>query len=379
MAPIDRRMRLWAWFAQRQSAAALQGEDAVIAMQSRAFPDNALTGFILGSARPGTEVSDRVIPGPGGDLTVRVYRPRSGAAAGPRPLIVNYHGGGFVFGELRLSDWLCSNVAANVGAVVVSVAYRLAPAHRFPAAVDDCYAALEWAAGNASDLGAGGPVGVMGESAGGNLSAVMCLLARDRGGPALSHQVLLYPATDLTRVAPPPATSEKPLFLSTAEMQAYRRYYLGDADATDGRASPLLAGDHSRLPAALIQVGEHDPLRPDGIRYAEALRAAGVPVRLTEYVGMPHGYLNFPGLCRLAPQALAEICAEQKAALAAPRPRPLSYSQGETHRASLSVRRIGRSVPLGGCTRPSCVVDEVDIPFGLLWTPAAPCAQPSRG
>src|SRR5207237_902268 len=132
----------------------------------------------------------------------------------------------------------------------VSVAYRLAPVHRFPAAVEDCYAALEWAADNAPELGAGGPVGAMGESAGGTLSAVMCLLARDRGGPALSHQVLLYPAADLTRVAPPPATGEKPLFLSTAEMQAYRRYYLGDADPTDSRISPLLAGDHSRLPAA---------------------------------------------------------------------------------------------------------------------------------
>jgi acetyl esterase len=214
-----------------------------------------------------------------------------------------------------MSDWLCSNVAATVGAVVVSVDYRLAPVHRFPAAVDDCYAALTWAADH---VGAGGPIGVMGESAGGNLSAVVCLLARDRSGPALSHQTLLYPATNLTRVAPPLSTGEKPLFLSVPEMQAYRRYYLGDADPADVRASPLLAPDHQGLPPALIQVGEHDPLRADGVAYAEALRAAGVPVRLTEYVGMPHGYLNFPGLCRLAPQALAEITAEQRAALVQP-------------------------------------------------------------
>jgi acetyl esterase len=214
-----------------------------------------------------------------------------------------------------MSDWLCSNVAAAVGAVVVSVDYRLAPTNRFPAAVDDCYAALTWAADHA---GAGGPIGVMGESAGGNLSAVVCLLARDRGGPALSHQTLLYPATNLTRVAPPPSSGEKPLFLSVPEMQAYRLYYLGDSDPADVRASPLLAPDHHGLPPALIQVGEHDPLRADGVAYAEALRAAGVPVRLTEYVGMPHGYLNFPGLCRLAPQALAEITAEQRAALVRP-------------------------------------------------------------
>jgi len=109
----------------------------------------------------------------------------------------------------------------------------------------------------------------------------------------------------------PPGTP----FLSGPEMLAFRQHYLGDADPGDSRASPLLASDHSGLPPALIQVGEHDPLREDGVRYAAALRAAGVPVRLTEYVGMPHGYLNFPGLCRLADQALSEICAEQTAAL----------------------------------------------------------------
>ena len=315
MARIDRRLKVWGWIAQRQAATTVQGEEAVIALQSRAFPDNALMNFIFGSVRPGVEVSDRTIPGPGGDLPIRIYRP-GGAAAGPRPLVLNFHGGGFVFGSLRMSDWLSSNVAATVGAVVVSVDYRLAPKNRFPAAVDDCYAALTWAAEHAADLGAGGRIGVMGESAGGTLSAVVALLARDRGGPALSHQTLLYPATDLTRVAPPPSTGEKPLFLSVAEMQAYRRYYLGDSDPGDFRASPLLAPDHSGLPPALIQVGEHDPLRGDGVRYAEVLRAAGVPVRLTEYVGMPHGYLNFPGLCRLAAQALAEITAEQQAALA---------------------------------------------------------------
>jgi acetyl esterase/lipase len=144
---------------------------------------------------------------------------------------------------------------------------------------------------------------------------VVTLLARDRGGPPISHQVLLYPATDLTASAPSAAADPNAPFLSQPEMTAYHRLYLGDADPRDCRASALLAADHRGLPPALIQVGEHDPLRADVIRYAGALRAAGVPVRLTEYVGMPHGYLNFPGLCRIAPQALAELCAEQKAAL----------------------------------------------------------------
>jgi len=312
MAPIDRRLRLWAWMVRRQSSVASKSEAEIIAMQSRHVPDNAVFNFIFGKVVPGIEASDRRIPGPDGDIAVRVYHGPGSGGSGPRPLVVYFHGGGFVFGEPRMGDWLCSQVARNVGAVVVSVDYRLAPRHKFPAAVDDSYAALLWAAENGGSLGASGPVGVMGESAGGNLSAVTCLLARDRGGPVISHQVLLYPATNMTSV--PRATAKTP-FLSAPEMRAYRQHYLADADVSDFRVSPMLAKDHGKLPPALIQVGEHDPLRDDGVRYAATLRAAGVPVRLTEYVGMPHGYLNFPGLCRCAPQALAEICAEQKAAL----------------------------------------------------------------
>jgi acetyl esterase len=290
MAPIDRRLRMWAWMVRRQASIASRSEAEVIALQSRHAPDNAVSNRIFGTVAPGATTADRTIPGPGGDLPVRVYQPvRSNS--GVRPLIVYFHGGGFVFGDLRLGDWLCSSAAVTVGAVVVSVDYRLAPRHRFPAAVDDCYAALVWAAENAAGLEAEGPMGVMGESAGANLSAVMCLLARDRGGPALGHQALLYPATDMS--SPPAAASASALFIPLPE-------------------------DHSRLPPALIQVGEHDPLRDDGARYAAALRAAGVPVRFTEYVGMPHGYLNFPGLCRSAPQALAELCAEQTAVLVEP-------------------------------------------------------------
>jgi acetyl esterase len=297
---------------RRQGSIADRSEADVIVLQGRRVPDNAVINFILGTTRAGTEVTDQVIRGPAGNLAVRVYRPGGGPGPGTRPLVVYLHGGGFVFGEPRMGDWLCSNVAVNVGAVVASVDYRLAPRHRFPAAVDDSYAALLWAAENSAALGAAGRIGVMGESAGANLSAAMCLLARDGGGPQISHQALLYPPTDMSAV--PPATATSP-FLSGPEMRAYRSCYLGDADPRDQRISPLLASDHGKLPAALIQVGEHDPLREDGVRYAAALRAAGVPVRLTEYVGMPHGFLNFPGLCRIAPQALAEICAEQAATL----------------------------------------------------------------
>ena len=316
MARMDLRVRAWGWMTRRQASVAARSEEDVIAMQRRGMPESRVTDLIFGKTPPGVAVTNRSVPGPDGDIPVRVYRPVR-SAAGPRPLVVYYHGGGFVFGYLRMGDWLCGQVASRVGAVVVSVDYRLAPVHRFPAAVEDSYAALAWAAANsAGEVGAGGPLGVMGESAGGTLSAVMCLLARERGGPAISHQALIYPATDMTAER---ENVQMP-FLSSDEMAAYRRMYLGpDGDPANPWASPLLAKDHEGLPPALIQVAEYDPLRDDGMRYAAALRAAGVPVRLTEYVGMPHGFMNFPGLCRSAPQALSELCAEQTMALAGDR------------------------------------------------------------
>jgi acetyl esterase len=287
----------------------------IIAMQSRKIPVNAVTRWLFGTVPPGVEVADRSVPGPGGQIPVRVYRPAAASRAGAgAPLVVYFHGGGFVFGTLPMGDWMCGTVADQVGAVVVSVDYRLAPAHRFPAAVEDCYAALAWAAGNLAELGAAGPIGVMGESAGGCLSAVVCLLARERGGPAIAHQALIYPATDMT--ADRTASRDMP-FLSAAEMAAYKRHYLGpDGDHADPSASPLLAADHAGLPPALIQVAEHDPLRPDGVRYAAALREAGVPVRFTEYAGVPHGFVNFPGLSSAAHRAMNEVIAAQQKALA---------------------------------------------------------------
>ena len=324
MARIDLRLRAWGWLTRRMFSVATMSDAEVIALQDRQSPENAVTNWLFGAVAPGVEVTDRTVPGPAGDLKVRLYQPSAGGDAASddsavgRPLVVYFHGGGFALGGLDMGNWVCGSVAASVGAVVVSVDYRLAPSHVFPAAVEDCYAALAWAAGNAAELGATGRVGVMGESAGGNLAAVTCLIARERGGPDISHQALIYPATDMTRPAPASADPSAP-FLSAAEISAYKRLYLGpDGDPANPWASPLLA-EHAGLPPALIQVGEHDPLRDDGVHYAEALRAAGVPVRFTEYVGMPHGFVNFPGLSGAAHQAMAEVCAEQSAALAVPR------------------------------------------------------------
>jgi len=319
MARVDPRLRAWGWVTRRMVQVATMSDAEIIALQARAMPDNALFRWLFGSVPPGVRQSDRLVPGPGGDLKVRVYQPPAGSTGtAVRPLVLYFHGGGFVLGSLDMGNWICGLVAATVGAVVVSVDYRLAPAHVFPAAVEDCYAALTWAAGAAGELGADGPIGVMGESAGGTLATVTCLLARDRGGPEVSYQALIYPAADMTMELPATADQMAP-FLPASEMTAYKRLYLGpDGDPANPWASPLLAADHAGLPAALIQVAEHDPLREDGKRYAAALRAAGVPVRFTEYVGMTHGFVNFPGLTRAAHQAAAEVCAELSAALTGP-------------------------------------------------------------
>jgi acetyl esterase len=155
----------------------------------------------------------------------------------------------------------------------------------------------------------------MGDSAGGNLAAVVCLLARDRSGPPLLHQGLLYPATDLTWSSPSVDENAHAPILTKEDLFAFRALYLGQTDPRTPLVSPVFADDLTGLPPALVQVAEHDPIRDDGIRYASALEAAGVPTRLTTYAGMPHGYFSFPWFCRAASQALSELCAEQERAL----------------------------------------------------------------
>jgi len=296
MARMDLRAQAFAWVTRRTGSVGGLSNEQVIAIQKRKMPDSRVTNWIFGAMPAGIQAKDQVIPGPGGDIPIRIYRAQSGPDPATRPLVLYFHGGGFVLGELRMGDWMCGNVADQVGAVVVSVDYPLAPTDPFPAAVEDCYAALAWAAASAEELGAAGPIGVMGESAGGNLSTDM-----SEAGTAI----------------PAARASRNPAFVHADEMEAYKRMYLSaPADAVNPLASPILADTLEGLPPALVIVGEHDPLREDGTRYADKLKAAGVPVRFTMYLGMPHGFLNFPGLCRSAPQALAELLAEQKAALA---------------------------------------------------------------
>ncbi|RBY85408.1 alpha/beta hydrolase [Blastococcus sp. TF02A-26] len=314
MARLDLRVRVLGRLLRRANSITRMDDEQIRRAQQTVVGHNPVTDLVLGGVAAGVRITEGTAAGETGPLTVRVYRPEG--RTGALPLVVNYHGGGWVLGSLDTADWLCSNVARSVGAVVVSVDYRLAPAHRWPAAAEDSYRALADIWARAAEFGADGArLAVMGDSAGGNLSAVVALMARDRSGPPIALQVLLYPATDMTFASPSIRENADAPILSEAEMVAFRAHYLADQNARHPYASPLLARDHSGLPPALVQVAEHDPIRDDGLRYAAALEAAGVPVRTTTYVGMPHGYLSFPKLCRSAPQALGEICAELHAAL----------------------------------------------------------------
>lgn len=329
MAKLDLRVRAFAWLFAHTPGGSVDSmtPEQILRTQELLAGHGKLTTGVTGKLAKGVQTQDRVIEHDGERVPVRIYRALHQPA--DSPVVVYFHGGGWTLGALDHSDWLSSQVCLGVSAVVVSVDYRLAPLHRFPNAVLDSLAALNWVAADAKEIGADASrIAVMGDSAGGNLAAVVCQVLRDRGGPPIAHQALLYPATDLRTPehfdAAAPARTDWPI-LSSAIMVTFRDQYLGpDGDADSPMASPILADDLSGLPPALIQVAEYDPLRDDGIRYARALQHAGNQVRLTEYVGMPHGYFSFPMVIRgSVRQALAEVCAEQRLALyPAPAPEP---------------------------------------------------------
>ncbi|MFC4408429.1 alpha/beta hydrolase [Haloarchaeobius iranensis] len=240
-------------------------------------------------------VEDRAIPGPDGDVPVRIYRPET---EGPQPTVVFFHGGGFVIGTLDTHDAVCRALTNEAEAVVVSVDYRLAPEHPFPAAVADAHAATEWASDNLGELGGNGFLAVAGDSAGGTLAAVTCLLARDRG-PAIDHQCLVYPATASDgdpESFPSREENADGYFLETADMEWFFEQYIADEfDAYNPLAFPLQARDCSGLPPALVITAGFDPLRDEGRAYAERLEAAGVDTTYREFEGMVHGFVSMLG------------------------------------------------------------------------------------
>ncbi|MFC0530779.1 alpha/beta hydrolase [Phytohabitans kaempferiae] len=272
-----------------------------------------------GIAHPVGGVVPLRIPGPGGDLDARLYRP-AGATGEPLPVVAYFFGGGWVLGNLETSDGICRRLCSDAGCLVVSVAYRLAPEHPFPAAPRDCHAAVEWLASHAGEFG-GDPsrVAVAGDSAGGNLAAAVTLQAR-AAGPALAAQVLVYPNVAYGADTPSMRENTDPCFFNRTSVGWYWGHYLADpADGADPLASPLRAADLGDLPPALVITAEYDPLRDEGERYAERLRAAGVPVELARYDGMTHGFFTMTGTLDAAREATARVADYLRKALRVPR------------------------------------------------------------
>jgi acetyl esterase len=256
-------------------------------------------------------VEDRSIPGPAGEIPIRIYTP---LGDGPFPVVVFFHGGGFTIGSLTSHDPVARRICGEAEAIVVAVDYRLAPEHRFPAAVEDAFAALQWVGANAASFGGDpGRLAVCGDSAGGNLSAVTALMARDAGGPPLRFQALVYPTTDGRADYPSVRENGDSIFLSADSMAWFYEHY--QADKLDWRASPILAEDLSDLPPALIITAEYDTLRDEGEAYGEALKAAGNDVTIHRYDGMTHVFFQFHGILDVCQSATAEVAAAIKAAL----------------------------------------------------------------
>jgi acetyl esterase len=263
---------------------------------------------------------DRRIPGPGSHLPVRIYHPREPKPGEKLPVLVWYHGGGFVIGDLETHDSACRMLANQADCIVVAVDYRLAPEYKFPAAVEDGEAALRWVALHAAEFGGdAGRLAVGGDSAGGNLAAVVALLARNAGHPRLAMQLLIYPAT-----APEPETPSHRKFAEGYVLSRnnivwfYKQYLRSPKDANDFRYAPLVADDLSNLPPALVLVAGYDPLRDEGVDYAKRLIEAGNRVRLANYEGMIHGFYLMGGAVDAAKHAVAESAQMLRAAFAAP-------------------------------------------------------------
>lgn len=268
---------------------------------------DSFVALVVGGRRPEHVIpvksaENTTVPGAAGDLPARVYRPDE---TGPLPTVVLFHGGGWVIGDLETHDNTARAIARDARAVVVSVAYRLAPEAPFPAAVDDALAATRWAAGHLAELGGDDRLAVAGDSAGGNLAAVVAQQLRG----SLAAQLLIYPATDAAGEHPSRTENGSGYFLETATMEWFFGNYAGHVTEFDARLSPLLADDLTGLPPAVVVTAEFDPLRDEGEAYAAALRDARVRVESRRFDGMVHGFFDMGPASAAAARAVAETCA----------------------------------------------------------------------
>lgn len=254
---------------------------------------------------PVHNVRDSTIPGPAGEIPIRIYSPD---IPRPAPALIYFHGGGWVLGNIDGHDNVCRSITNRAQCMVISVDYRLAPEAKFPAAVEDSYAATEWIANHAGELGIDAQrIAVGGDSAGGNLAAVVSHMARDQNGPKLVYQLLIYPGTDMRMTAPSIEENAEGPLLTKASMVWFRGHYLrGDEDKVNPLASPLLSSNFGDLPAAFILTAECDPLRDEGEEYGRRLEEAGVAVDVKRYAGMPHGFYSFGAFLEGGKQALGD-------------------------------------------------------------------------
>jgi len=263
---------------------------------------------------PVAKTEDRGVPGPVGEIPVRIYTPEG---SGPFPVLVYFHGGGWVIGDIESHDASVRALTNRSGCVVVSVDYRLAPEHKFPAAAEDCFAATQWAAAHAAEFhGDASRLAVGGDSAGGNLAAVVSLLAKERGGPRIALQLLVYPVTDYNFDRPSYVENAEGYLLTRDSMVWFWNHYLNSPD--EGKnpvASPIQASDLRGLPPALVITAEYDPLRDEGEAYAKRLEEAGVQVVCTRYDGMIHGFFGMHLMIDKARQALDQAATALRTAL----------------------------------------------------------------
>jgi acetyl esterase len=260
-------------------------------------------------------VEDRTVPGPDGEVPVRIYRP---AGEGPFPTVVHFHGGGWVIGDLESHDLLCRHLADRSGCVVVAVHYRRAPEHPYPAAFEDAYAATEWVAANPDAVDGTGRIGVTGDSAGGNLAAAVTLRARDEGGPDIGYQALVYPAVSPRDDWESRAQNGEGYYLTETDMDWFGDSYFEGENEDDPYAFPLVAASHEGLPPATIVTAGFDPIRDEGVAYADALDEAGVPVTHYHYPAMIHAFYTMladPAELDAAHEAVDNVATDLRNAL----------------------------------------------------------------